>query len=137
MLKIKIITVGRSKEPWLVEALFEYEKRMRGKLEIEWVIVDSNAEIGPKLGKEKIIALDLKGKELTSEEFSQKIYREWGSRISFVIGDAEGLSEAAIQKAHFRWSLSPLTFTHQMVRLLLLEQIYRATEIERGSAYHK
>lgn len=135
MFKIKIITTGKCKERWLEEALREYEKRLKPKMEIAWQLT---ANLEKALAKEpSYMALDLQGELLSSEGVAKKLYSQWGSRIVFAIGGPEGLSPTILKRASFRWSLSPLTFTHQMVRLLLLEQLYRATEIEKGSSYHK
>jgi 23S rRNA (pseudouridine1915-N3)-methyltransferase len=136
MLKVKAIAQGRCKESWLAEALAEYEKRLKGRIEIEWIIVDTPEELAERASKEpRLIALDLKGDLLSSEDLSRRLYTSWGSRIAFAIGGPDGLPSPL--KPLFRWSLSPLTFTHQIVRLLLAEQLYRAAEIERGSSYHK
>lgn len=138
MLKVKAITVGRSKEAWLGQAMAEYKKRLTGKMDIDWIYVENNGELIEKISKEPLlIALDVKGKLISSEDLSRKLFNEWGSRTAFAIGGAEGLPKEVIQRATFRWSLSPLTFTHQIARLLLTEQLYRAVEIEKGSSYHK
>lgn len=136
MFKVKVLTIGRCKEKWLSEALFEYEKRLRGKLSIEWVLAKDNAQLTEWAIQESYIALDPKGELLTSEAWSEKMMK-LGLRLVFVIGGAEGLTPELLKKAQFKWSLSPLTFTHQITRLILTEQLYRATEIERGSQYHK
>ena len=138
MIKVKAITVGRCKETWLAEAMAEYKKRLTGKLDIEWIFVENDGEMIAKTEKEPLlIALDLRGKLISSEELSRKLFTEWGSRIAFAIGGAEGLPAEITKRATFRWSLSPLTFTHQITRLLMTEQLYRAVEIGRGSSYHK
>ncbi len=136
MFKVKVLTVGKCKEKWLAEALAEYEKRLKGKLSFEWQLAKDDAQLIEWAGSEVFIALDPKGELMNSEAWSQKMVR-LGLRLTFVIGGAEGLPEILLQKAQFRWSLSPLTFTHQLTRLILVEQIYRAMEIERGSQYHK
>ncbi len=138
MFKVKIITHGKTKEPWLHTALAEYEKRLSGKMEIEWVLTTKLKDLEDKSLKEShLIALDVKGKALTSEEFSHFLFSKWGARPCFVIGGAEGLQPTILAHAKYRFSLSSLTFTHQMVRLILTEQLYRAIEIEEGSSYHK
>lgn len=135
MLKVKIYTIGRCKETWLAEALSEYDKRMKGRLELEWLLAKDDAQLVEWTKLEpNLIALDPKGELMESETFSRKLIQA-GARISFVIGGAEGLPLAISAKS--RWSLSPLTFTHQIARLILAEQIYRALEIDRGSPYHK
>lgn len=136
--KVKVLTHGKAKESWLHEALSLYEKRLKGKMEIEWILLDTTKELEERALKEpSIIALDIQGKTGTSEQFSRALYTEWGSRPIFVIGGAAGLSPKVLQHAKHRLSFSSLTFTHQMVRLILIEQLYRAIEIEEGSSYHK
>lgn len=136
MFKVKVVAQGRSKEKWLHEAMAEYEKRLTGKMEIEWIFVDTPEELVERASREsRLIALDVQGELLSSEKLSRKIFSEWGSRIAFAIGGPDGLPP--LLRPFYRWSLSPLTFTHQMVRLILIEQLYRALEIDRGSSYHK
>ncbi len=121
------------KEAWLEAALAEYEKRLTGTAIVEWEL----REVPPK---EPYICLDPKGELLTSPAFSKFLYREWekcGSRLTFVIGGPEGLTPEVVAKASRTISFSPLTFTHQFTRLILLEQIYRAVQIEKGTGYHK
>lgn len=137
MYKIKVLTVGRCKEAWLGSALLEYEKRLKGKASFEWLIAKNDAQLLEWAALEPfLVLLDPKGKLLTSEEWSEKMAR-LGIKLTFVIGGAEGLPAGIANFPHFKWSLSPLTFTHQMVRLILIEQIYRGFEIDRGSKYHK
>lgn len=130
MFKVKVLSIGKSREEWLNLALAEYEKRLQGKMAIEWIIVkEFDVE-------EPYIALDPNGTLLSSDTLSQKLF-SWGSKLTFLIGGPDGIPKPILEKARFLWSLSPLTFTHQMTRLILLEQLYRATEIERGSSYHR
>ena len=136
MFKVKVLTIGRCKEEWLSAALAEYEKRLQGKLSIEWRLAKDDAQLVEWANPESIVALDPKGELLTSEGWSQKMF-QLGLKLVFVIGGAEGLPPQIIRQAQFRWSLSPLTFTHQVTRLILMEQLYRAMEIQRGSRYHK
>lgn len=136
MFKVKVLTIGRCKEEWLSVALSEYEKRLKGTMSIEWLLAKDNAQLIEWTRSESFIALDPKGELLTSEAWSARMMKV-GLRLNFVIGGAEGLPEEIVKKALFKWSLSPLTFTHQITRLILVEQLYRAIEIERGSQYHK
>lgn len=137
MFKVKVIANGKCKEKWLQAALFEYEERMKGRLSIEWCLVSDDEALSALCKKEPpFIALDIQGKMWDSPEFAKK-WMAFGSRITFVIGGPEGLPKEVAQKATLRWSLSPLTFTNQIVRLLLTEQLYRSLEIERRSQYHK
>lgn len=141
MLTFKIITIGKIKEAWLEEALAEYSTRMQGRARFEWVLLKDDKALENALRNEKMyVALDPQGKSFTSEQFAAYLMQEVtasGSKLIFVIGGAEGLTQEMRTKARTLVSLSPLTFTHQLTRLVLMEQIYRALEIARGSAYHK
>jgi 23S rRNA (pseudouridine1915-N3)-methyltransferase len=141
MFKIKVFTIGKCKEQWLEEALAEYSKRLQGQMSIEWVLLKDLKQLKSSLHKEpSYIALDPQGSLFSSEEFAiflQKALMQEGSRLSFAIGGAEGLPSDLLERAFARVSLSPLTFTHQLTRLILVEQMYRALEILKGSAYHK
>jgi len=141
MYKIKICSVGKHKEPWLQEVLDLYTARLKTQMSIEWALVKENAGLNELLLKEKAyICLDPQGKSYSSESFAHFIEQELqkrGSRLTFAIGGAEGFSKAIKEKASALISLSPMTFTHQITRLILLEQLYRALEIRKGSSYHK
>ena len=130
MMRIKIISPGKNKEPWLIEALAEYEKRLSRDAKIEWVFPKVLTVI-----EKQYSLLDVKGKYLSSEEFSNFLMSK-PSHV-FVIGGPEGPPKNMSDNASFKFSLSPLTFTHQLVRLVLIEQIYRGYEIFKGSPYHK
>ncbi len=140
MLKVKVITVGKCKESWLQEALAEYEKRLQKTLELSWIEAKNDAQLEALLLLEPFIALDPKGELLESPALSKKLmhlFEEKGSRLTFAIGGPDGFTPKLLQKALWRWSLSPLTFTHQATRLILTEQLYRSLEIAKGSPYHK
>ncbi len=141
MLKIKVFTIGKIKAKWLLEAIADYTKRLEGRLSIEWILAKDISRLESLLPKTlPYLALDVKGKELSSEEFAHFLEKEFvtaGARLSLVIGGAEGLTESLLKNATDTISLSPLTFTHQLTRLVLLEQLYRALEILKGSSYHK
>src|SRR5690606_8531340 len=128
---VKVITMGKCKEAWLQEALAEYEKRLSSSVSISWIEAKSDLQLNTLLEEEPFIALDPKGELLNSETLSVKLMRlfiEKGSRLTFGIGGPSGFSPQILEKALWRWSLSPLTFTHQATRLLLTEQIYRSFE---------
>lgn len=140
MYKLRILSVGKTKETWLEEALDEYIKRLSPTLSIEYVWAKTDEQLITLANKEHtLICLDNEGKMMDSKTFSSfiiKKFEEGGSRLAIIIGGAEGLPP--ILKQHpLLISLSPMTFTHQLVRLILVEQIYRAFEISRGSQYHK
>ncbi len=130
MMRIKIISPGKHKEPWLNSAISEYEKRLSKLAKIEWIFPKEL-----KMQGESYSLLDVKGKILTSEEFSTFLLSK--PSHTFIIGGPEGPPKNIIEHAPFKFSLSSLTFTHQMVRLILIEQIYRGFEIFKGSSYHK
>ena len=141
MIKIKIYTVGKTKEQWLQDALEIYEERLMPSLSFEWILAKNDEQLKQFLEKEaNFICLDPNGKQYSSKEFSLFLLRsiqEADSRLSFVIGGPEGLPDLIRTRAKSLFSLSRLTFTHQIARLVLVEQVYRAFEIEKGSSYHK
>lgn len=141
MLKVKIITIGKLKEKWLKEALTEYEKRLTPVLAIDWVLTKDEKGLKQLLEKEKeYICLDCHGITMDSIDFSKNIFslfEKGGSKLTFVIGGDTGISQNIKEKALLLLSLSKLTFTHQIVRLIFIEQLYRAFEISKGSEYHK
>lgn len=140
MLKLKVISVGKTKEEWLDHALKEYVKRLKSYLSIEFIWVKNDEQLQSLVDKEPlVICLDASGLAFSSEEFSSFIlskFNEGGSRLTMVIGGPDGLP-ATVKKKFPLISLSSLTMTHQIVRLVLLEQIYRAFEIAKGSKYHR
>lgn len=141
MIKIKIYSIGKAKENWLQAALDLYETRLKPSISFEWILTKTDEQLKQFLEKEtNFICLDPNGKQFSSEEFSTFLIKTIGeaySRLSFVIGGAEGIPALIKAKAKAILSLSRLTFTHQITRLILLEQIYRALEIKKGSPYHK
>jgi len=140
MLKLKILSIGKTKEKWLEEAFNEYLKRLQPTVQVDCQWAKDDPQLLEWALKEPaVLGLDPAGRLFTSEAFSNFLCQQWeiqGSRLTLVIGGAEGLPLAIKQKAQLI-SLSPLTFTHQMTRLILIEQVYRALEIQRGSHYHK
>ncbi len=141
MYKITLYSIGKPKEPWLQEALAEYEKRLKPFLTLEWVLVKTPPLLEKALEKQlHFLTLDPQGKMYTSPDFSTTLL-EWltshGSRLHMVIGGADGMPPSLLRRSAGKLSLSPMTLTHQMTRLFLLEQIYRAIAISRGSSYHK
>lgn len=142
MIKIQVVGVGRTKEEWLETAIAEYLKRLTPIARFDFLFLKDNQALLTHLKDQpprSYITLDESGESFDSLQFSQfleQFMRENGPRLQFVIGGSEGLPSTL--KHHTpSVSLSPMTLTHQMVRLLLVEQIYRALEIQRGSRYHK
>lgn len=140
MIKVKILSVGKTKEMWLEDALAEYLKRLQGRIAFDFSWCKDDSALQVMVGRcGRAVGLDPNGQLMSSELFASFFDRqatEGGSTIAFVIGGAEGLPPDLKQKLPLI-SLSPLTFTHQLTRLILVEQIYRATEILKGSKYHK
>ncbi len=133
--KIKIYCVGRPHPPHLKEAIESYAKRLSGHCLLEWIILKKDLDLEKKLSNLSYTCLDVLGVAHTSVSFSKMI--EGALSWNFVIGGAEGLPQAIIDGADRLISLSNLTFPHEMVRLMIIEQIYRAFEIAKGSPYHK
>lgn len=152
---IQIVAVGKLKEKATKELVEEYSKRLKAytKLEITEVSDETNqmeeAKVlqleGERILKaikkdSYVVLLDLRGRELTSVEVSMKlneIYTYHNSDITFVIGGSLGVSNEVRARADYMWKLSDLTFPHNLVRVILLEQIYRAYKILNNEAYHK
>ncbi len=159
MIKITLITLGKLKEKYLIEAAKEYTKRLSAYTKLEIIELEpvrlgekpSKAEIENALLKEselilkkipqnsEIITLCVEGQELSSPDFAKKIGKleAMGKSLTLIIGSSYGLSESIKKQSHLRLSLSQMTFPHQLFRILLLEQLYRAFKINEGSQYHK
>ena len=146
-MKINLIVVGKLKERFLVEGVAEYVKRLHkfARLEVREVpecrtVEEDGQKILSLVPQGSwLCVLDVSGVELTSEDFAKKIAAlNLGgvSNLTFAIGGAFGLSEELKSAASFRLSLSKMTLTHQMARLVLVEQIYRAFKINRNEPYH-
>ena len=146
-MKINLITIGKLKEKFLVEGVAEYIKRIKifSKIEVKEIsecrtIDEEGEKLLAQVPKNSfLIVLDVAGEALTSEKFAEKISAlnlRGISEITFIIGGAFGLSDEIRLAANFKLSLSNMTFTHQMARLILVEQIYRAFKINRGEPYH-
>lgn len=149
-MNIKILCIGKLKEKYWTGAVAEYSKRLSSycKLEIAELkenpqddIVKEGESLLSKINKDDyVITLEIKGKALTSEEFSKKIEDlgiQGKSSIVFVIGGSEGLSQQVMDRSNFAISFSKMTFPHQMIRVFLLEQIYRGFKIMKHEPYHK
>ena len=159
MIKITLITLGKLKEKYLRDAVEEYAKRLSRYCKLDIIELSpvtlsdnpSQSEIDTALLKEAetiekripdgsvVTALCVKGKSNTSEqlaEFVEKNTNE-GKNMCFIIGSSFGLSDTVKQKSNLKLSLSAMTFPHQLFRVMLLEQIYRAFKINEGSTYHK
>ena len=158
---IKIIAVGKIKEKFYKEALDEYQKRMQAYNKIE--IIEVNDEQAPEnlsekeieqvkekegeriLGKiedsDYVVSLEILGKQMDSVGFANFIENEmqegFGRNLVFVIGGSNGLSKEVSKRSNYKLSFSKMTFPHQLMRVILLEQIYRGFRIINGHPYHK
>ena len=143
---IKIICVGKIKEQYLKDAILEYKKGISKyhKLEIIELPDNSIEEEGNAIlkvinDKDYVITLEIEGQMIDSIEFSnrmEKIFIEH-SNITFIIGGSDGLSDKIKAISNFKLSFSKMTFPHQLFRVILLEQIYRAFKIMKNETYHK
>ncbi len=158
-MNIKIISVGKIKEKYLASGIEEYSKRLSRYAKLDFVeIKDEKApenlslkdmenikdiegqRIISRISNEYVIALAIQGKQLSSEDLAKTIteiatYKT--SDISFVIGGSLGLSEEVLNRADMKLSFSKMTFPHQLMKMILLEQIYRAFRINNNEPYHK
>jgi len=150
---IKIICLGKIKEKFLVNGIEEYKKRISKFQNIEiYELLDegmNDKKVALKKEKEKIlkilnpkdyiITLEIEGREISSEEFAKKINDTFinNSNITFIIGGSYGLDDEIKALSNFKLSFSKMTFPHQLFRLILLEQIYRAFKINNNEEYHK
>ncbi len=142
-LTTNIVIVGKRNggETWIAEGCAEYEKRLSPIMQLTTTFLKSDEELVKfvKASKGTILAMDEHGKQYTSIQFTDLLYQGYengGSHVTFVVGGFSGLPPE-IKSKYPLISLSKMTWTHQMARLLLIEQIYRATEIRKGSSYHK
>ncbi len=158
-MKVRIIAVGKLKEKYWTEACGEYVKRLSAYCTVEIIEVKESPlrgnspadeeevrrsegrDILGRIGKDDyVITLEIKGRALDSEELAFNIERlgiSGKSTVDFVIGGSLGLSEEVSGRADMKLSFSAMTFPHQMMRVILLEQIYRSFKIIRGETYHK
>lgn len=159
-MKINIIAVGKIKEKYLKEAINEYSKRLSAFANLQFFEVadekcpenlsEADKKIVLKKEGEKITqhiskssfvyALAIDGQKLSSEKFSENIQKQMlggFSEISFVIGGSLGLSDEVLQRSNYKISFSDMTFPHQLMRVILLEQIYRSFKIMKNEPYHK
>jgi 23S rRNA (pseudouridine1915-N3)-methyltransferase len=158
--KIQIVAVGNIKEKHFKDAIAEYGKRLSRFCKLEIIEVDEEinpkeqngiltqrvlskeaAKIMPRLRNCTVIALDVKGDRMSSERFAEQLkeyfYGSGGRDIVFVVGGSLGLDESVLNAAKLKLSMSDMTFPHQMARVMLIEQIYRAFKITNNEKYHK
>ena len=137
----KIIAVGKVKRRWIQEGIEMYLKRLPG---LELIEIKDNTRIKEEQvikeiikKNETMVTLDEKGHSFTSKQIATKLLNSHNQNITFVIGGPSGLTPSLNSSASWQLSLSPLTFPHELARLLLIEQIYRAKTISQSGPYHK
>ncbi len=155
-MKLQFWAIGKNNEPYVKSGVEEFTGRIGKYFKVEWNIIPvpknagmlSEMDLKKKEGEiildwltkdDHLVALDERGKQLTSvklADFIQARANASTKRLVFVIGGAFGLDEMILKKANFIWSLSELTFPHQLVRLILAEQVYRACTIIKNEKYH-
>ena len=155
-MKIRLWSVGKAHETYIKAGVEEFTKRISNYYPVEWTIIPvpknagllSEAELKKKEGEiildwlqkdDYLVALDERGTQMSSEglaDFIMKRSNESIKNLVFLIGGAYGIDEAVMKRANFKWSLSQLVFPHQLVRLILAEQMYRACSINWNEKYH-
>lgn len=148
---MRIIAIGKKHEKWVLNGIELFEKRLKKPFNLNWDILPHSNFAEEKAREEEtlrilekikpsdfVILLDERGKNISSPELAKMLSNGFVNSQNFVIviGGAFGISEELRQRANFVWSLSKLVFPHQIVRLILVEQIYRAQEISSGGKYH-
>lgn len=150
---IKIIAIGKIKEKPMQALIQEFEKRLKpihniemielgnsNKTDINSIIDDECQRMLDKIdARDYVILMDLKGKDLDSVSMSGKVMEliDLGKTITFIIGGSHGVNQLMRERSDYRWKISNLTFPHQMVRLMLYEQVYRFFMISKNHPYHK
>ena len=148
---IRILCVGKRHESWVADGIERYQKRLKKPFTVEWVLLPHSAREGlgarqdeserilSRLpGDEYVVLLDERGENLDSPQLSTLLLQplESSRSVTLVIGGAYGVDQTVHQRADIVWSLSRLVFPHQLVRLIIAEQLYRAQEIAQGNPYH-
>jgi 23S rRNA (pseudouridine1915-N3)-methyltransferase len=155
-MQISILAVGKKMPDWVQSAVSEYTKRLRQEYAFEVLEIpssgggkNSNKERGKHLEakailakiktSDHVIALDVAGQRRSTRGVAEELakFKLGGGKVKFLIGGADGLHTSCLQRAQECWSLSDLTFTHSMARVILSEQLYRADSILRGHPYHR
>jgi 23S rRNA (pseudouridine1915-N3)-methyltransferase len=153
--RVALVAVGQRMPAWVTEGFSEYTKRLRPRLPLELVeipaakrgsgdVARAMAEEGRKLlaalrPQDHVVALDERGKSRTSLELSRWLAarQQAGNDLAFLVGGADGYAPEVLERANERWSLSPLTLPHALVRVVFAEQLYRAVTLLDGHPYHR
>jgi len=153
---LRIITIGTKMPGWVVAGCDEYSKRLPRELKLQWVELplgqrsknaataraiacENDAMMAQIPERNTVVALDQRGKSWSTEQLSAEL-RNWqmgGRDVCLLIGGPDGLGKACVDRADKRWSLSELTLPHPLVRVVLVEQLYRAWSLNQGHPYHR
>ena len=155
-MKIKLLAVGTKMPDWVTAGYESYAKRFPSDFSFQLIEIpmakrskssdiarlkqkEGDAILAATKGSQVVVALDVLGKPWSTEQLAQhcKQWRSQGQTISLMVGGPDGLSPDCLKAAHLKWSLSPLTLPHPMVRILLVEQFYRAWSILQNHPYHR
>lgn len=155
-MRVRLLAIGNKEQKWVEEGFQTYAKRFPPSYPFEFVEISAEkrskhsdiariieAEGMKLLNAVKpshcLIALDVKGESWSTEKLAEKLKRlqTEGKNLDLMIGGPDGLSESCLKKANMRWSLSPLTFPHPLVKILVVEQLYRAISILQNHPYHR
>ncbi len=155
-MRLRVIAIGTRMPDWVDAGVTDYLRRLRGHCKVELVELASASRrhsgapaaaltaearriVALLTARDYVVALDERGAQRTTLELSRWLQerRSSGQDLAFVIGGPDGLAEEVLGRGHFRWSLSRLTLPHALVRVLLVEQLYRATSVLAGHPYHR
>ena len=139
--RIRILAVGKVRKGWVLEGIVTYLKRLPGLQVVELrdagKAKEADAVLAALQPGEQLVVMAEEGQTFDSPAFAERLEGSGSERLVFVIGGAEGIDPALKARASWKLSLSPMTFPHELARLLLLEQLYRALSIQQGGPYHK
>lgn len=150
-MSIHLLVVGKKHESWVAEGIERYQKRLKAPFLVEWVLLPHSSFDGDRARQDEserllsrlsaydfVVLLDERGRLLDSPQLSGMLKEQLDQsrKVAIIIGGAYGVTDEVRQKVDSVWSLSPLVYPHQLVRLILAEQLYRAQQIAQGGAYH-
>jgi len=147
---VRVLAVGKKHEKWVADGISRYEQRLRKPFDVSWQLMPHSSREGDaarteesdrilaKAGDDFVVLLDERGRNVDSPELSRVLQGGFAASrfVTLVIGGAYGVDDRVRGRADFVWSLSKLVFPHQLVRLIVAEQLYRAQEITAGRPYH-
>ena len=150
-MSVRILAIGKKHEPWVTDGIARYEKRLRKPFDVTWQLLPHSSREGDAARAEEserilsrvdrdafLVLLDERGRNVDSPSLARRLQGAFdaGRAVTVVIGGAYGVDDRVRDRADFVWSLSQLVFPHQLVRLILSEQLYRAQEIAGNRPYH-